>query len=171
MTLCRSCFFGLFSAMDPNDRPNHFELRTWPDGQQGWYCLLCNKWWTEGHNQSTRHVYRSQNPADYLGQPPSPFNFQQQPQPQVPPSSSNRSPPGLANFPDSDMIDLMAQNIATLQEQVHVLQQEVPRMKAREDELRASLIVNQGSLRQKALEDKLAALTELMEKNGWSIND
>ena len=64
------------------------------------------------------------------------------------------------------MIDLMAQNIATLQEQVHVLQQEVPRMKAREDELRASLIVNQGSLRQKALEDKLAALTELMEKNG-----
>ena len=162
-------------AMDPNDRKNHFELRTWPDGQQGWYCLLCSKWWTEGHDRSTRHVYRSQCPAYYLGQPPSPFNFQQQPQPQVPPSSSNRSPPelrsppGLANFPDSDMIDLMAQNIATLQGQVHVLQQDVTRMKAREDELRD--LLNQGSLRQKELEDKLAALTELMEKNGWSIND
>ena len=67
------------------------------------------------------------------------------------------------------MIDLMAQNIATLQEQVHVLQQDVTRMKAREDELRD--LLNQGSLRQKELEDKLAALTELMEKNGWSIND
>ena len=155
--------------MDPNDRKNHFELRPWQDGQQGWYCLLCNKWWDEGHDQCKQHVLRSQYPAHYLGQPPSPF--QQQPQPQVPPSSSNRSPPGLANVPDSAMIDLMAQNIATLQEQVHALQQEVPRMKAREDELRASLIVNQGSLRQKALEDKLAALTELMEKNGWSIND
>ena len=131
-------------------------------------CLLCNKWWDEGHNQCTRHLYRSQYPAYYLGQPPSPFNFQQQPQPQVPPSSSNRSPPGLANFPDSDMIDLMAQNIATLQEQVHALQQEVPRMKDREDEVRD--LLNQGSLRQKALEDKLDALKELMEKNGWSID-
>ena len=56
-------------------------------------CVLCNAFWTEGHAESQKHMWRSQHPGDYMPSPCTTPPAQDQGAPRTPPSQQPGSPP------------------------------------------------------------------------------